>query len=77
MYPSDKDVPPPDGSYARSVCHKHPDTQGDPESMIWNVEAYTATLDCQRSLNIGHEKGFLFYSKHGYPVDVDNQTMAG
>lgn len=72
MYPSDKDVPPPEGSYARSVCHKHPDTQGDFKLPVWDVEAYTAMLDCQRALNLGSDKSFLGNSKRGYPVDIDS-----
>lgn len=72
MYRSDKDVPPPEGSYARSVCHKHPDTQGDFKPPIWDVEAYTAMLDCQRALNLNPNKWFGFRSSYRYPVDVDN-----
>lgn len=72
MYTPDKDVPPPEGSYARLVCRKGPDIQGEINWPYWDVETHGAMMECQRALNRGSEKSFAFWSKRDYPVDIDN-----
>lgn len=72
MYTPDKDVPPPKGSYARLVCRKGPDIQGEIDRPYWDVGARWAMLGCQRALNRGLFESFAFWSKRDYPVDIDS-----